>query len=65
MGYLDVLLDFFKENNFQQFIKITYTEWILLTKSCCVQSSLSFTKLVILEGVVHWLIRFRTHAVVR
>ena len=54
MGYLDVLLDFFKENNFQQFIKITYTEWILLTKSCYVQSSLSFTKLVILEGVVHW-----------
>lgn len=54
MGYLDVLLDFFKENNFQQFIKITYTEWILLTKSCCVQSSLSFTKLVILEGAVHW-----------
>ena len=38
MGYLDVLLDFFKENNFQQFIKITYTEWIVLTKSC-VQSS--------------------------
>ena len=44
MGYLDVLLDFFKENNFQQFIKITYTEWILLTKSCCVQSSLIIYK---------------------